>query len=190
MLLDLDPDPDPGRAKTMRIRMKNIGGLPWESQVCWLRPDGVRWPPPALAAQNPPASPVFLPITIIAGPSLKGPMESTVYWYLLYCHRGTMRQTHSFLSLEIYSGVGDPWHFSADSDPDPHLWLMDLDLDLTPDTTSFLAMILRMQMRVRMQILILIFVWCGSASTFHPDADPDPDPSFQIKAQTLEKVLK
>ncbi len=26
--------------------------------------------------------------------------------------------------------------------------------------------------------------------TFHPDADPDPDSSFQIKAQTLEKVLK
>jgi hypothetical protein len=28
-------------------------------------------------------------------------------------------------------------------------------------------------------------------STYHPDADPDPDldPSFQIKAQTLEKVL-
>jgi hypothetical protein len=26
--------------------------------------------------------------------------------------------------------------------------------------------------------------------TFHPDADPDTDPSFQIKAQTLEKVLK
>jgi hypothetical protein len=28
--------------------------------------------------------------------------------------------------------------------------------------------------------------------TFHPDADPDldPDPSFQIKAQTLENVLK
>jgi hypothetical protein len=27
---------------------------------------------------------------------------------------------------------------------------------------------------------------------FHPDADQalDPDPSFQIKAQTLEKVLK
>jgi hypothetical protein len=26
----------------------------------------------------------------------------------------------------------------------------------------------------------------------HPDADPDldPDPNFQIKAQTLEKVLK
>ncbi len=35
-------------------------------------------------------------------------------------------------------------------------------------------------------------------STYHPDADPDPthhpdadlDPSFQIKAQTLEKVFK
>jgi hypothetical protein len=28
--------------------------------------------------------------------------------------------------------------------------------------------------------------------TFHPDADPgsDPDPSFQIKAQTLDKVLQ
>jgi hypothetical protein len=26
--------------------------------------------------------------------------------------------------------------------------------------------------------------------TFHPDADPDPVPSFQLKAQTLEKVLK
>ncbi len=26
--------------------------------------------------------------------------------------------------------------------------------------------------------------------TFHPHADPDPDPSFQIKAQTLEKVPK
>jgi hypothetical protein len=25
--------------------------------------------------------------------------------------------------------------------------------------------------------------------SFNPDADPDPDPSFQIKAQTLEKVL-
>ncbi len=25
---------------------------------------------------------------------------------------------------------------------------------------------------------------------FHPDSDPDPDPSFQIKAQTLEKVFK
>jgi hypothetical protein len=32
--------------------------------------------------------------------------------------------------------------------------------------------------------------WCGSGSDFTPDADPDPDPSFQIKAQTFEKVLK
>ncbi len=48
--------------------------------------------------------------------------------------------------------------------------------------------------------------WCGSGSgcgsgfeflfdadldpSFHPDEDPDPDPSFQIKAQTLEEVLK
>jgi hypothetical protein len=34
-----------------------------------------------------------------------------------------------------------------------------------------------------------------SISSYHPDADPDPDPdltdpSFQIKAQTLEKMLK
>ncbi len=27
-------------------------------------------------------------------------------------------------------------------------------------------------------------------SPYHPDADPDPDPSFQIRVQTLEKVLK
>ncbi len=27
-------------------------------------------------------------------------------------------------------------------------------------------------------------------STFHPDADSEPDPSFQIKAQTLVKVLE
>ena len=27
-------------------------------------------------------------------------------------------------------------------------------------------------------------------STYHPDAEPDTDLSFQIKAQTLEKVLK
>jgi hypothetical protein len=26
--------------------------------------------------------------------------------------------------------------------------------------------------------------------TFYPEVDPDPDPSFQIKDQTLEKVLK
>jgi hypothetical protein len=31
-------------------------------------------------------------------------------------------------------------------------------------------------------------------TTYHPDADPDPDPdpdpSYQIKAQTLEKLLE
>ncbi len=27
-------------------------------------------------------------------------------------------------------------------------------------------------------------------STYHRDEDPDLDPSFQIKAQSLEKVLK
>ncbi len=47
---------------------------------------------------------------------------------------------------------------------------------------------------------ILIIILCGSGSwflfdadpdpTFHPDADPDEDPSFQIKALTLEKVVK
>ncbi len=52
---------------------------------------------------------------------------------------------------------------------------------------------------------IRTFIWCGCGSgllfdadadpysTFHLDADPDPDsdpaPSFQVKAQTLEKVL-
>ncbi len=57
-------------------------------------------------------------------------------------------------------------------------------------------------------ICILIFIWCESGCssgylfdaeadqdqepTFHPDADFDPntDPSFQIKAQTPDKVLK
>ncbi len=27
-------------------------------------------------------------------------------------------------------------------------------------------------------------------STYHRDEDPDPDPCFQLKAQSLEKVLK
>jgi hypothetical protein len=40
------------------------------------------------------------------------------------------------------------------------------------------------------------FILCGSRFFFDADPDPtlhpdaDPDPSFQIKAQTLEKVLK
>jgi hypothetical protein len=39
----------------------------------------------------------------------------------------------------------------------------------------------------------LMRIWIFIADpdpTFHPDADPYPDPSIQIKAQTLEKVLK
>jgi hypothetical protein len=36
------------------------------------------------------------------------------------------------------------------------------------------------------------FIDAGPNPTFHPHADPDtcPGPSFQIKSQTLEKVLK
>ncbi len=34
------------------------------------------------------------------------------------------------------------------------------------------------------------YFYADPDQTFHPDADPDSDPSFQIKAQTLEKVLK
>jgi hypothetical protein len=30
----------------------------------------------------------------------------------------------------------------------------------------------------------------GVVDLHHVHAEPDPDPSFQIKAQTLEKVLK
>ncbi len=70
----------------------------------------------------------------------------------------------------VRASVVDPHHFDLDpdstyhpdADPDPEIWfLFDADVDADPD------------------------------STFHPDADPDPDPdpSFQIKAQTLEKVL-
>ncbi len=76
------------------------------------------------------------------------------------------------MSIAVHSVV-DPHHFDADPDGDPdstyHPWcgsgfrfLFDADPDANPD------------------------------STFHHEADPDPDPdpSFQIKAQTLEKVLK
>ncbi len=41
-------------------------------------------------------------------------------------------------------------------------------------------------------IRIQLITDADAAPTFHLDADPDldPDPSVQIKAQTLEKVLK
>jgi hypothetical protein len=58
-------------------------------------------------------------------------------------------------------------------------------------------------MRIRIRLIILmririlrIQILFDAYSTFYPDADPDPDsdpdpdPNFQIKAQTLEKVLK
>ncbi len=49
---------------------------------------------------------------------------------------------------------------------------------------SITLMRIRLRIRIRlitlMRIRILIFIWCGSGSDF----------SFQIKAQTLEKVLK
>ncbi len=54
--------------------------------------------------------------------------------------------------------------------------------------------------RITLRIRVDLSPWCGSGfwflfdadpdPTFHPDADPDPDTSFQIKAQTFEKVLK
>jgi hypothetical protein len=42
----------------------------------------------------------------------------------------------------------------------------------------------------KMGIRILILFDVDPDPTFHPDADPDRDSSFQINAQTLEKVLK
>ncbi len=58
--------------------------------------------------------------------------------------------------------------------------------------------LMRIQIRLIILMRILIFIWCASGSrvlfdadsdpTFH--LDPDPDPSFEINAQTLEKVLK
>ncbi len=74
----------------------------------------------------------------------------------------------------------DPHHVDADPDAVPDsIYHPDADPDADFD-------------------FILCGSGCGSAFlynadadlTFYPDADPDPDPSFQIKAQTLEKVLK
>jgi hypothetical protein len=42
--------------------------------------------------------------------------------------------------------------------------------------------------RIRPTTRILIFILCVSGFLF--DADADPDPSFQVKAQTLEKVFR
>jgi hypothetical protein len=59
----------------------------------------------------------------------------------------------------------DPHHFDVDPDADSGFYLM----------------------CIRMRIQIFLF---DVYPTFHPDANPDPDPSFQLKAQTLEEVLK
>jgi hypothetical protein len=63
--------------------------------------------------------------------------------------------------------LGNPHHFDADPDSTYHL----------------------------MRIRIRNFILCGSGFLFEADSDPTlhpfhPDPSFQIKALTLEKVLK
>ncbi len=61
----------------------------------------------------------------------------------------------------------DPQHLVADPDADPNsTYHLDKDLDLE-----------------------LLFD-ADPDPTFHPDADPDTDPSYQIKAQTLENLLK
>jgi hypothetical protein len=58
----------------------------------------------------------------------------------------------------------DPHHPDADPDSADHS-------DADPDSDFYLTWI---RMRIRL---------------LHPDADPDLVPSYQIKAQTLEKVL-
>jgi hypothetical protein len=48
-------------------------------------------------------------------------------------------------------------------------------------------------MRIRILIFLCrsgFFIDADPDPNFHPDPDPDPNPSIQIKAQTLEKVLK
>ncbi len=65
------------------------------------------------------------------------------------------------------------------------------------------VVVMRIRIRIRIRIIplmrnrILIFIWWGLGflfhvdpdPTFHPAADPDSDPRFQVKTQTLEKVL-
>jgi hypothetical protein len=75
-----------------------------------------------------------------------------------------------FLVLSAVCSVVD--HLDADPDSTYHP-------DADPDSDCYL-------MRIRMRIRILFDA--DPAPTFHPDKDPDP--RFQIKAQTLEKVLR
>ncbi len=69
----------------------------------------------------------------------------------------------------------DPDHVDVDPDSTYHP-------DADPDSDFYLI-------RMRVQNFF-IHADADPDPTFHPDADPDPYPSFQIKAQTLEKVLK
>ncbi len=68
------------------------------------------------------------------------------------------------------SSVVDPHHVDADPYSTYHP-------DADPDSDFCL-------MRIR------ILFDADTDPTFHPYADPDPDPSFQINAQTLERLLK
>jgi hypothetical protein len=81
---------------------------------------------------------------------------------------------HFFIYLFI--SVVDPHHVDADPDSTYHP-------DADPDSDFYL-------MRIRRQIGFLFDADPDPA--FHPSADPypDPDPSFQLKVQTLEKMLK
>jgi len=65
----------------------------------------------------------------------------------------------------VFGCVVDPQHLVADPDPNSTY-----HLDKDPD-------------------LGLLFD-AYPDPTFHPDADPGRDPSYQIKAQTLENLLK
>ncbi len=74
-----------------------------------------------------------------------------------------------------------------------HCWL--IRKFLWPELCSKILKILKfltnepccalMQIRIR-----LITRDADPDKTYYPDADPDPDPNFQIKAQSVEKVLK
>ena len=94
---------------------------------------------------------------------------------------------------ELWSGLLNP-DLGVKQAQDPQHWVRVLWIRI-------ILMRIRIWLITLTWIQILIFIWwrsgCGSGfflnadadSTFHPNADPDPDPSFQIKAQTLEKVL-
>jgi hypothetical protein len=67
--------------------------------------------------------------------------------------------------LRIRITLMRPW-----MDPDPDFYLM--------------------WIRMSIRILSLFDADANPDPTFHPNVDPAPNPSFQITAQTFEKVLK